>query len=91
MYSKSAIEKTIQNTIKDVTGIAALEKDASLIDRELDIHPAKFLYIFDILERELMIPVHEVFTTQSFDVMTIGNLTDAILELESQNRAEVAL
>jgi hypothetical protein len=88
MHSKEAIEKTIREAVKDVTGIAFLEKDASLIDRELDIIPANFLYIFDILEEKLQLPIHDVLINHTFEVMTVENLTDALFKLELRGYTE---
>ncbi|SHH84864.1 hypothetical protein SAMN02745823_01176 [Sporobacter termitidis DSM 10068] len=82
MNSKEVIENTIRDAVKDVTGITNLEKDASLIDRELAIIPACFLYIFDILEKKLELPVYNIFKDHTFEVMTVENLTNALFELE---------
>jgi len=82
MISKTEVEKAIRDTIEAVTGKSDLESDASLIDREMGIHPATFLYIFDKLEKDLQLDVCDVLRTQTFQVMTIGKLTDAIHSLQ---------
>jgi hypothetical protein len=88
MNLKESIEKTIREAIKNVTGITALDEDDSLLDRELNILPANFLYIFDILEEKLKLPVHDIFIDHTYEVMTVKNLTNALLVLETQGYTE---
>lgn len=82
MHSKESIEKTIQEAVMNVTGIEVFEKDTSLIDKKLNIIPANILYIFDILEKKLQLPVHDIFINHTFEVMTVENLADALFQLE---------
>lgn len=91
MYSKEGIEKAIREAVKDVTGITIFDKDTSLIDSKMNILPAQFLYIFDLLEKKLQIPVHDIYIKQTFEVMTVGNLTDALFELDKRSHpAEIS-
>lgn len=82
MYSKSFIEQAIREAVYKVTGIKDLEKDRSLIDRDMNIMPANFLYIFEILEEELRLPVCQIFIGNSYEVMCVENLTNAIYSLQ---------
>jgi len=79
------IQNIIRDAVEAVTGITNYSNDASLIDRELAIIPAKFLYIFEIIEQRLHVPLSEIFIKHSFEVMTVENLTSAIMELESSH------
>jgi hypothetical protein len=81
MISKTDIKACIKKAIKDTVGSEPSRDDIILLDDKLNIPPAGFLYIFDILERQLRLPVCEVFTNHSFNVMSINNLSDAIYEI----------
>lgn len=52
-YSKQELMKLIQQTVYEVTKIQVKQMDTNLLDTRLLIHPADFLYIFDILEKKL--------------------------------------
>ena len=80
MYTKNDIENAVRDSIKSVTGIEALDKDASLVDSILGISPASFLYIFDILENNYLLSAYDILRTKDFHIMTIKNLTDALYE-----------
>jgi len=83
MASKEIIERAICDAVRDVTGLVDIEKDESLIDGGLSIEPVDFLYIFDILEKKLQLPVCDIFKNHTFEVMTINNLTDALINVKS--------
>jgi hypothetical protein len=85
MNTRESIEHKIREAVGDVTGTTNLDKNVSLIDRAALIIPVCFLYIFDILEKSLELPVYDIFTNHSFEVMTVENLTDALFELETQS------
>jgi len=88
MHSKEFIEKTIRETMKDVSGISDIESDFNLLDTEIAIHPPNFIYIFDILEKRLDLPIHKILIDNTFEVMTIANLTDALFDLNYQKGNE---
>lgn len=88
MYSRLIIKDEILKAVKEVTGISCADEDANLIDREIGIIPADFIYIFDLLEKRLQIPVHNIFTSRTFDVMTVNNLSNALLELKEQTSVD---
>ena len=79
MNSRVFIEKVICDTIRDVSGIEHLEKDASLIGRDSGISPVDFLYIFDLLEKQLQMPVSDIFINYTFEVVTVNNLAAALI------------
>ena len=85
MHSSENIANTIRDTVMDVAGIRGLEKDASLLDEGLGINPVDFLYIFNILEEKLQIPVHDIFMFHNYEVMNVRKLADAIYEHNRRN------
>lgn len=80
-YTKNDVVKLIQKTVFEVTQIKLDSEDISLLDTSLGIYPADFLYIFDLLEKELKVPATDVFKSHSYDVMVVDKLSDALLEL----------
>jgi hypothetical protein len=80
--SKEYIEKTLRETIKDITGITDLAGDACLVGRELNIVPVNFLYIFDKLAKTLQLDVYDILKDNSYQVMTVDKLTDAVYSLQ---------
>lgn len=88
MYSKRDIEKAILEAVKAVAGIEFLEKSANLVDRDMNIIPANFLYVFDMLEEKFRLPVYNIFIDSTYEVMTVENLTEALFELQKQNLEE---
>ena len=50
-YTKKEIISIIQNTVRVVTKVNVDSDNVNLLNLQLDIHPADFLYIFDELER----------------------------------------
>jgi len=81
MQTKEVIQAAIYDAVREVTGISHFEKNASLIDKDLRIGPASFLYIFDILEKQLQVPACDIFQNHTYEVMTISNLTEALFAL----------
>lgn len=84
MITKEQIEKSIRDAILKVTGKKDLGSLDSLIDKDMGIMPVDFLYIFDILEKELNLPVCKIFENNGYDVMCVNNLTDAIYSLQEK-------
>lgn len=71
----------IKDAVWKVTGITIESEEISLLDTKLDIPPADFLYIFDILEKNLELPVTEIFQDSNYIVMKVNNLSDALFKL----------
>ena len=84
MLTKEQIEKSIRDAVCEVTGKKDFGSLDSLIDKDSGIMPVNFLYIFDILEKELNLPVCKVFENNGYDVMCVKNLTDAIYSLQEK-------
>jgi hypothetical protein len=81
MHSKEVIGALIHEAVKTVTGIDLLDDDSCLVDRTLGIHPADIIYIFEIIEERLKLPIHSIFINNNSEVMIIKNLINALSEL----------
>lgn len=79
--TREEIENIVRDTVVEVTGIKNFENMENLLDRELGIIPADFLYIFDMLERRFNIPVFRIFTYSTFHVMTVENIAKEVEKL----------
>jgi hypothetical protein len=66
VISKADIATTVRTAVKEVTGREILDDDTSLLGIEMNIPPTDFLYIFDILERYLKLPVHRIFINNNY-------------------------
>jgi len=74
--------RIIGRMLCDCRPLSAGITSLNLMSRDLGIIPVDFLYIFDILERALQIPVHRVFVQAKYEVMTVAHLADAFCELQ---------
>jgi len=84
MYTTIEIKQLIANAITEVTGIVNIDDNTSIIGRILGITPADIIYIFDILEQKMNIPVHSVFIHNTSEVMTIDGLSKALYLLQTE-------
>lgn len=82
MRTKEEIRKIIVDAIENIAGVRIKDFSVSLISKDVDINPADFLYIFQLLEKKLSLPVYQVFEEYTYDVMSIENLSNALYELE---------
>lgn len=80
-YTKKDIRNLIRKIVFDVTKVHVESENTSLLDTRLKIHPADFLYIFDLLEKELHIPVVNIFIDQDYTIMRVDRMSEAILGL----------
>jgi len=80
--TKEDIEQAIRDAVGRVTGITELDSDLNLVSKELGIAPANFLYIFDIFEKALGLPIHDILKSNNYQVMTVANLTEALYALD---------
>lgn len=80
-YTEAEIAKIIIETVYKVTHIPIKTEEISLLDTQLDINPADFLYIFDILEKRFGFEVGDILKSSNYDVMYIPNLSKAIMQL----------
>ena len=83
MIENENIENLIREVICDVTGLAVDDTTQNLVGMHSEILPVEFLYIFEILERKLKVPLCNIFTTHGYEVMTIKNLANAIIDIKS--------
>ena len=84
MQTTDEIKVAIRFALKEITGREDIGDDVVLIDPSVGILPVNFLYIFDLIEMELSLPVHRIFDCHTHDVMTIENLSAAILQLSRE-------
>lgn len=84
MYTQELIEQVVSEAIEQVAGINITDKENSLIGKNSEIMAVNFLYIFDIIEKQLQLPVCKVFENNSYEVMSIRNLSKAIYMLQSE-------
>lgn len=77
----------IKDAVWNVTGIKIESEETSLLDTKLGIPPADFLYIFELLEKNLELPVIDIFRDSNYLVMKLNNLSDAIFELYQKTAA----
>ena len=78
MNTYEMIENKIIEIVKQVTGIKKIDKSDNLVDKKLNIIPADFLYIFEILEETFGPNIYSIFQNNGYDVMVIKNLAKAI-------------
>ena len=81
-YAKEEIRKCIIDVVKEVTH-QEIENE-NLLDSRLGIQPVDFLYIFDLLEKELKLPVIKIIEVSDYNVMQIDRLCDAIWNLQKK-------
>ena len=53
----------------------------NLLDNRLNIRPADFLYIFDLLEKKLHVPAADILRDHDHTIMEVGAMGDALLKL----------
>lgn len=80
-YTKCELVSVIKKIVYEVTNIIIEDEKTNLLDNKLDIHPADFLYIFDLLEKELQVPVTNILRVNDFTVMRVDNMGNEILKL----------
>ena len=79
--SRQDVERIIKQVVMDVTSLTGLEESTNLLDRELSIFPADFLYIFDLLERELQVDVYSILRNNTYRMMTVGVMADELYRI----------
>lgn len=84
-YTKQEMIDLIQKTVYEVTQVKADSPETNLLDTRLAIHPADFLYIFDLLEKELKIPVVTILINHDYTIMRIDQMSEALLAMLEQN------
>lgn len=88
-YTEKDIIQLIHDTVWEVTQIKVVSDDISLLDAKLGINPADFLYVFEIFEKKLEIPVIDIFKNNNYLVMKVSNLSKAFYNiLENKEKVE---
>lgn len=80
-YTKKQLNNLIRNTVSKVTGINIESDEVSLLDTRYQINPVDFLYIFEVLEKELGISPADILKKNDYTVMKINNMSEALLGL----------
>lgn len=81
MYAKKEVIELIRKVVFEVTGNKVESDGMSLLDTRLGINPVDFLYIFDLLEKELEVPAVDILKDHDYTVMRIDNMSEALLAL----------
>lgn len=81
MHTKAEIETTIRKALDKVVKCGDIDENSCLLDKEAKIIPSNFIYIFDEIEHMLDLPVCKIFENNTYEVMTVKNLTEAIYKL----------
>lgn len=81
MHTKKEVMELIREVVFEVTGNKVESDEISLLDTSLNINPADFLYIFDLLEKELKVPAVDILKDHDYTVMRIDNMSEALLAL----------
>lgn len=81
MYTKKEVMELIRKVVFEVTGNKVESDEISLLDTSLNINPADFLYIFDLLEKELKVPAVDILKDHDYTVMRIDDMSEALLAL----------
>lgn len=79
--TKRELVHLIKGAVYEVTNVEIEDEKMNLLDNRLNIHPADFLYIFDLLEKELHIPVADILRDHDHTIMEVGAMGDALLKM----------
>ena len=84
MFSINEIEAAIIEAVKEVSGgYQVTDKDIHLLDDSIPMPIVNYLYVFDILEKKLDLPVVKVLETNDYTVFTVRNLAREISKLQA--------
>lgn len=81
MYTKKEVIELIRKVVLEVTGNKVESEEMSLLDTRLGINPVDFLYIFDLLEKELKVPVVDILKDHDYTIMKINYMSEVLLAL----------
>ena len=81
MDREEYIKGVIKQSISIVTGKEGMDNNQNLLDSKIGVFPADYIYIFNMLEKKLGVPVFCLLEKYDHTVMTINNLAIAINEL----------
>lgn len=80
-YTKREMIDLIRETVYEVTKVRVDEQESNLLDTRFHIHPADFLYIFDLLEKKLKIPAVNILIGRNYTIMRIDHMSEALIGL----------
>lgn len=80
-YTQDEIIEMIKNTILEVTGVRIVSDTDNLLDTKYDINPAEYLYVFDVLEKKLQLPVTDIFKDSDYTIMQPDHLCKAFADM----------
>ena len=84
MLSINEIETAIIDGVKEVSGgYRVTDKDMHLLDDSIPMPIVNYLYVFDMLEKKLDLPVVKVLETNDYTVFTVRNLACEICKLQA--------
>ena len=83
MLSKEDVKAIVHDAVENVTGIKDISDDTCLLDRELNIFPADFLYVFECIEKKLGKAIYKILEEYAYDVFIMKRLVDAIYSIYS--------
>ncbi len=84
MLSINEIETAIIDAVKEVSGgYKVTDRDMHLLDDSIPMPIVNYLYVFDILEKKLDLPVVKVLETNDYTVFTVRNLAREISKLQA--------
>jgi len=81
MFEKE-IRSIVRKAVVEVTRDTDICDDANLLERDGSIMPADFLYIFDIIEKNISFSVNKFFAECTIADMTIENIARTVYELQ---------
>ncbi len=76
------IESIVRDAIMTVAGIDIIDENANLLDFDLGIFPANFIYIFDLISEKTGVQASKILEQATFSVMTVRNLAEEILKIQ---------
>ena len=84
MLSINEMETAIIDAVKEVSGgYKVTDRDMHLLDDSIPMPIVNYLYVFDILEKKLDLPVVKVLETNDYTVFTVRNLAREISKLQA--------
>lgn len=78
------IKEIIREVIKQVVGIDSIDENTNLLDSEIAIFPAYFIYIFDMISKKTELPVCKILEQATFRIMTIHSLAEEIENMQTK-------
>ncbi len=83
IYSEKEIEHIIEEAVWKVTGRRLPSSETSLLNTDMDIPVVDFLYVFDLLEKELGLSITDILKTADYTVMSPHNLAKEFCRIQS--------